>query len=188
MKYMHDIGITGYVYNCGDGHTAAFNELRNYLLCKLQWDVNADVEYHMMDFLKAYYGEAAAPYIKEIIDVQTAHTKATAHAFDFSWHYQAGFYSPQGVNKLDELWDKALSANVTQEQMFNIEVANLSWEYFKANQFIGEYSFLNPFRTKANEELYDSFISHGIGRVSAFATIPTDKESVDFMLRPFNWG
>ena len=26
MKYMHDIGITGYVYNCGDGHYAAFNE------------------------------------------------------------------------------------------------------------------------------------------------------------------
>ena len=61
MKYRHDIGITGYVYNCGDGHSAAFNELRNYLLCKLQWDVNADVEYHMLDFMKAYYGEAAAP-------------------------------------------------------------------------------------------------------------------------------
>ena len=188
MKYMHDIGITGYVYNCGDGHYSAFNELRNYLLCKLQWDVNADVEYHMMDFMKAYYGEAAAPYIKQIIDVQTAHTKATAHAFDFSWHYQAGFYSPQGVKTLDELWDKALSADVTEEQMFNIEVDNLSWEYFKANQFIGDYFFLNPFRLKANEDLYDAFLAHGISRVSSFATIPTDKESVDFMKRPYNWG
>ena len=186
MKYMHDIGITGYVYNCGDGHTAAFNELRNYLLCKLQWDVNADVEYHMMDFMKAYYGEAAAEYMKEIIDVQTAHTKATAHAFDFSWHYQAGFYSPAGVMKLDDLWEKALSADVTEEQMFNIETANLSWEYFKANQFIGEYSFLNPLRLKANEELYDAFKSHGISRVSAFGLIP-EKENVDFMDRPFNW-
>ncbi len=187
MKYMHDIGITGYVYNCGDGHYAAFNELRNYLLSKLQWDVNADVEYHMMDFLKAYYGEAAAPYMKEIIDVQTAHTKATAHGFDFSWHYQAGFYSPQGVNKLDELWNAALSADITEEQMFNVEVANLSWEYFKANQFIGEYSFLNPFRMMKNEELYDSFKAHGIDRVSSFGLIPQDKENVDFMLRPFNW-
>jgi hypothetical protein len=71
---MHDIGITGYIYNCGDTHIAAFNELRNYLLCKLQWDVNCDVEYHMMDFIKAYYGEAAAPYIKEILDIQTAQT------------------------------------------------------------------------------------------------------------------
>ncbi len=186
IKYMHDIGITGYVYNCGDGHSAAFNELRNYLLCKLQWDVNADVEYHMLDFMKAYYGEAAAPYIKEILDVQTAHSKATAHAFDFSWHYQAGFYSPQGVNKLDELWNKALSADVTNEQKFNIEKENLSWEYFKANQFIGKYSFLNPLRLKANEELYDAFKAHGIDRVSSFGTIP-DKENIDFMQRPYNW-
>lgn len=186
MKYMHDIGITGYVYNCGDGHYSAFNELRNYLLCKLQWDVNADVEYHMMDFMKAYYGEAAAPYIKKIIDVQTAHTKATAHAFDFSWHYQAGFYSPQGVKTLDQLWDAALSADVTDEQMFNIEVDNLSWEYFKANQFLGEYFFLNPFRLKANEDLYDAFKEHGLDRVSSFGTIP-DKENIDFIKRPYNW-
>lgn len=186
MKYMHDIGITGYVYNCGDGHTAAFNELRNYLLCKLQWDVNADVEYHMMDFMKAYYGEEAAPYIKEILDVQTAHSKATAHAFDFSWHYQAGFYSPQGVNKLDELWEIALNADVTDEQKFNIEVDNLSWEYFKANQFIGKYSFLNPLRMQANEELYDAFRAHGIDRVSSFGLIP-EKEDINFMDRPYNW-
>lgn len=188
MKYMHDIGITGYVYNCGDGHYAAFNELRNYLLCKLQWDVNCDVEYHMNDFLRAYYGEDAAPYIKKIIDIQTAQVKATAHAFDFDWHYQSGFYPFYTVNRLNALWDKALNADITEEQLFNVEVANLSWEYFKANQYIGEYSFLNPMRLKANEKLYDEFKSHGLDRVSSFAIIPQNKEDVDFMLRPFNWG
>ncbi|MBQ4625900.1 MAG: DUF4838 domain-containing protein [Clostridia bacterium] len=188
MKYMHDIGITGYVYNCGDGHYAAFNELRNYLLCKLQWDVNCDVEYHMNDFLKAYYGEEAAPYIKKIIDIQTAQIKATAHAFDFDWHYQSGFYPFYTVNRLNSLWDKALNADISEEQLFNVEVANLSWEYFKANQYIGKYSFLNPMRLKANEELYDEFKAHGLDRVSSFGTIPQNKDDVDFMLRPFNWG
>lgn len=187
MKYMHDIGITGYVYNCGDGHYAAFNELRNYLLCKLQWDVNADVEYHMNDFLKAYYGEEAAPYIKEIIDIQTAQVKATAHAFDFDWHYQSGFYPFYTVIRLDNLWSKAMSANITEEQLFRVEVANLSWEYFKANQYIGKYSFLNPTRKQANEELYDAFIAHNMSRVSSFGLIPQDKSTVDFSLRPFNW-
>jgi hypothetical protein len=188
MKYMHDIGITGYIYNCGDGHWAAFNELRNYLLTKVQWDVDCDVEYHMIDFLKAYYGEDAAPYIKEILDIQTAQIAATAHAFDFDWHYQSGYYPIHTISKLDRLWKKALSADITDEQRFNVEVANLSWEYFKANQFLGKYFFLNPLRLKANEELYDAFKSHGINRVSSFATIPENKDDVDFMLRPFNWG
>ena len=187
MAYMKDIGITGYIYNCGDGHYAAFNELRNYLLCKVQWDVNADVEYHMIDFLNAYYGEDAAPYIKEILDIQTAQIAATAHSFDFDWHYQSGYYPISKITKLDRLWKKALNADVTEEQMFNIEVANLSWEYFKANQFLGEYFFLNPFRLKANEELYDAFKSHGLDRVSSFGIIPQNKDDVNFMLRPFNW-
>ncbi len=188
MKYMHDIGITGYVYNCGDGHYAAFNELRNYLLCKLQWDVDCDVEYHMNDFLKAFYGEDAAPYIKEYIDLQTAMTKATAHAFDFDWHYQAGFCSPFAVAKSDILFDLALNADVTEEQKFNIEVAELSWRYYKANLFMGEYIFLNPFRLKENEKLYDDFKSHGLDRVSSFGVIPENKEDVDFMQRPYNWS
>ncbi|MBR2876006.1 MAG: DUF4838 domain-containing protein [Clostridia bacterium] len=187
MKYMHDIGITGYIYNCGDTHIAAFNELRNYLLCKLQWDVNCDVEYHMMDFLKAYYGEAAAPYIKEILDIQTAQTRASAHAFDFDWHYQAGFYPLEKVEELDELWEKALTSEITEEQLYNVETASLSWEYFKANQFLGEYSILNLVRHKRIEELYDNLLAHGIDEVSGFQKIPP-KEEVNFIKRPFNWG
>ncbi len=186
MKYMHDIGITGYIYNCGDGHYAAFNDLRNYLLCKLQWDVNADVEYHMMDFMKAYYGEAAAEYIKEIIDLYTAGTKATAHAFDFDWHYQAGYFSLETMQKIETLWSKALNADVTEEQLFRIEKDNLSWEVFKANQMQGEYFFLNPFRMQKQEWLYDELKEHGIDKISSFWVL-ADKEDIDFIQRPINW-
>ncbi len=186
MKYMHDIGITGYVYNCGDGHSAVFNELRNYLLCKLQWDVDADVDYHMTDFLKAYYGEAAAPYIREIIDIQTGQIAATAHAFDFDWHYQSGYYPIHIISKLDRLWDKALKADITDDQRFRVETASLSWELFKANQFLGEYFFLNPFRIKAQEELYDEIVAHGISKLSSFSALPA-KEDINFITRPIEW-
>ena len=185
-KYLRDIGITGYIYNCGDGHEAAFNELRNYLLQKVQWDADCDVSYHMNDFLRAYYGEAAAPYLREILDIQTAQIRATAHAFDFDWHYQSGFYPAHTVLKLDLLWKKALEAEATEEQRFRTETANLSWEYYKANLFIGKYSFLSPLRLQANEALYDAFAAHGIHRVCSFGLIPP-KEEVDFMKRPFNW-
>ncbi len=186
MKYMHDIGITGYIYNCGDGHTAAFNELRNYLLCKLQWDVNADVEYHINDFMKEYYGEEAAPYIKEILDIQTAQIRATAHAFDFDWHYQSGYYPIHTMIKLDLLWEKALKAEGSEAQHDNVEIANLSWEFFKANQMQGEYFFLNPLRMKEQEWLYDKFKEHGIDRVSSFSIIP-EKDKINFIERPIDW-
>ncbi len=186
MKYMHDIGITGYIYNCGDGHTAAFNELRNYLLCKLQWDVNADVEYHMMDFMNEYYGEDAAQYIKEILDIQTAQIKATAHAFDFDWHYQSGYYPIHTMAKLDCLWEKALNTDITDEQFANVEIASLSWRFFKANQMQGEFFFLNPLRIKEQKDLYDDYKKYGINRVSSFSILP-EKEDVNFIQRPINW-
>jgi len=186
MAYMHDIGITGYIYNCGDGHPAAFNELRNYLLCKLQWDVNADVEYHMNDFLKAYYGEEAAGYIKEIIDIQTAQIKATAHAFDFDWNYQSGYYPIHTMIKLDLLWEKALNSDITEVQLNNVEIANLSWEFFKANQMQLEYFFLNPFRMLEQEWLYDELDAHGMDRVSSFSIIP-EKDDINFIQRPIMW-
>ncbi|MBP3330784.1 MAG: DUF4838 domain-containing protein [Clostridia bacterium] len=187
MKYMHDIGITGYVYNCGDGHYAAFNDLRNYLLAKLQWDVDADVEYHMMDFMNFYYGEDAAPYIKEILDIQTGQIKATAHSFDFDWHYQSGYYTIPQIAKLDNLWKKACNADITDEQRFRVETDSLSWEFFKANQFLGEYFFLNPLRMQAQEELYDELMAHGITKVSSFWSLPTNKEDINFINRPINW-
>lgn len=186
MKYMYDIGITGYIYNCGDGHSAAFNELRNYLLCKLQWNVNADVEYHINDFMKEYYGEEAAISVKEILDIQTAQIRATAHAFDFDWHYQSGYYPIHTMIKLDLLWEKALKAEGTEEQKDNVEIANLSWEFFKANQMQLEYFFLNPMRMKEQEWLYDKYAEHGISRLSSFWIIP-EKEDVNFILRPYNW-
>ena len=186
MKYMYDIGITGYIYNCGDGHYASFNDLRNYLLCKLQWDVNADVEYHIVDFMTEYYGEAAAPYIKEILDLYSAGTKATAHAFDFDWHYQAGYYSLSTMQRIEKLWSQALKADVTDEQLFRIEKENLSWEFFKANQMQGDYFFFNPLRMQKQEWLYDEMKAHGIERVSSFWLLP-EKENIDFIKRPYNW-
>lgn len=186
MEYMHDLGITGYIYNCGDGHEAAFNELRNYLLSRLQWDVHCDVSHCMNEFLAAYYGEQAAPYIREILDVQTAQMRATSHAFDFDWHYQAGFFPPLTAAKLDRLWENALAADGTTNQRFHVETASLSWEYYKANLFMGKYTVLNPLRHRANEALYDAFLSHGLHRVSSFGTIPP-KDEVNFIQRPYNW-
>ena len=63
--------------------------------------------------------------IKEILDIQTAQTKATAHAFDFDWHYQSGYYPLSTVMKLDVLWNKALSADEVKASMGDLQNYNL---------------------------------------------------------------
>jgi len=186
-KWMLDSGVTGFTYTCGDGHYAAFNELRNYLLSKIYWDADCDVEYHMMEFLKGYYGEAAAGYLKQYIDYVTAKTASIAHAFDFDWHYQAGYFDPISVCKLDKIWKNALAAAGTPEQKLRVGREECSWRYYKSNLYLGEFNLLSPLRPKQNEKLYDDFLAHGVIRVTAFGVIPP-KDQIDFVWkRPFNW-
>ncbi|MGL4738915.1 MAG: DUF4838 domain-containing protein [Cellulosilyticaceae bacterium] len=56
-----------------------FSELRGYLLAKLAWDPYCNINYHMEDFCKGYYGDAAPyilEYIKQIHDVaETSHPR-----------------------------------------------------------------------------------------------------------------
>jgi len=186
--FMLESGVTSYTYTCGDGHEGSFNELRNYLLAKLYWDTECDVEYHMMDFLRGYYGEAAAEYLKEYIDFVTAKSASLDHAFDFDWHYQAGWFDPASVRKIDAMWEDALAAGGTPEQKFRVEREETGWRYYKANLYMGEFSLLNPLRPQENEKLYDDFLSHGVTRVTALAGPIPPKEDVDFVWkRPFNW-
>ncbi len=41
-----------------------FYELKNYVRARMMWDVDADVEYYINDFIDNYY-KAAAPYVKQ---------------------------------------------------------------------------------------------------------------------------
>lgn len=188
-KWMAEEGITGITYNCGDGHEAAFNDLRNYLMGKIEWDVDCDVEYHMNDFLKAFYGNDAAKYMKEYIDLYTAKVAATTHAFNFEWHYQSCYFSLGEIRRIDNMWKNALACELTERERFEVEKSELSWRYYKANLMIGEYSFFNLFgRAAANEKLYDDFISHGITRVATVSAPMPEKSKINFFwLRPIDW-
>lgn len=56
---------------CGAiGGSVDLNEMRAYVISKLLWDANTDVERHIREFSDFYYG-AAAPYIREYIKVHT---------------------------------------------------------------------------------------------------------------------
>jgi hypothetical protein len=52
------------------GYSTDLNELRAYLLSKLLWDADCDIEFHKREFLEYYYG-AAAPYIADYMKTLT---------------------------------------------------------------------------------------------------------------------
>ncbi|MBS2100917.1 DUF4838 domain-containing protein [Carboxylicivirga linearis] len=57
------------MFEQGSGHNwSDLNELKQYLLSKLMWDVDANADSIINDFITKYYGEAA-PYIKSYFEL-----------------------------------------------------------------------------------------------------------------------
>lgn len=173
--------------NYTGGKSGEFGELRAYVLAKLVWDPYTDVEYHMMDFMKAYYGEESAEYIKEYIDIMTKKTVETSHLFIFNWHYENTFLRVWNTAPLDRLWDKAEKAAQNDEQLSNIQRSRLSLRFYKACMFVGEFGPLNLIGRKSeNKKLYEDIIAHGVTRITEWSNIYQLKE-LDFYIRPIEW-
>ena len=68
LQFMHDNRVSA-VFEQGNREIGGeFAELRAYLIDKLLWNPNVNVEEVMSDFLKGYYGKGA-PYIRRYIDL-----------------------------------------------------------------------------------------------------------------------
>ena len=190
FKFLQSIGCTG-LYESGSpggsSKSGEFGELREYLILKLMWNPDCDVEYHMMDFMRAYYGEQAADYIKEYIDTATNKIAQTTHAFCFDWHYQAGLFTSAEIRGFDSLWDAAEASAQTEQQLANIKRSRLQLRYYKANLFIGEFSLYSEDRGKENEKLYDDLVANGVTNCSAFSGLPPKSEINFFLSRPIDW-
>ena len=67
-------GVTG-IYDQGSGEANATDwaELKVYLKAELAKNVNADVDALIENFMKGYFGEAAAPYMLQFLNAQQAH-------------------------------------------------------------------------------------------------------------------
>lgn len=186
MQFFAENNVKG-VFEQGNytgGKSGEFGELRAYIIAKLLWDPNCDVEYHMIDFMKAYYGENSAQYIKQFLDKITDKTVKSDHLFIFDWQYQGSYYTPSEMKLLDSFWDSAEKNAGTPEQLANIQRSRLCYRHYKATLLLDEFSPLNFNRLKENEKLYNDIVAMGITRLSEGRPITL---TPNFWLTPVDW-
>ena len=105
-----------------------FSELRAYLLAKLMWDPDYDVEAGMNEFLEGYYGGAAEP-IHAYIDM--LHKKATDERIHtpISASPTGPLFSRDIVKRANAFFDEAERLADNEEFLFRVKVAGLSIQY-----------------------------------------------------------
>lgn len=125
------------------GYHAGFAELKGWLLAKLMWNAQADVDELTREFCTGYYG-AAAPYVLEYLDMLhdrqleiSSNPKNPLKIFDSP--DKPPYNEPEFIKKGDELWAKALAA---------VKCDRVRTDHVKAGVFSHNYARFESVRLK----------------------------------------
>jgi hypothetical protein len=86
-----------------------FAELRTYLIAKLLWNPNINVDSVMGDFLAGFYGQAA-PYIRNYIEVMENSLRDSGEdlgIYGYPLPSEHGYLSPANIDSYNALFDRA---------------------------------------------------------------------------------
>lgn len=89
-----------------------FSELRSYVVAKLLWNVDYDVDSLIHSFLKGYYGEAA-PYFYQYMKIQEGAllgSNIPLWIYDTPITHKTGMLNPNLIKKYRNLYDEAEKA------------------------------------------------------------------------------
>lgn len=120
-----------------------FSELRQYLLAKLLWNTEIDIEATIDDFLRGFYGKAA-PFIRKYLNLLNENQSRNGRFLDIYTgpvQNRNSFLTPEAMDKYDRLITKAeLSVNNDIDLKNKILKIRMSLEfvYFEQSKFYGK--------------------------------------------------
>lgn len=173
-----------------------FAELRAYLLAKLLWDQDANVEKYTKEFCEAYYGEAANEVMEYIAIF--CHRAETSNFLGIKYHsgicYRSnhpvlGNLSGADISYINDLWATAKSSNLSETQLNNVLKSEVSWRIWKAGHHCDEFSLLQKWQDKFDNarELTDDMRSLGITRIAEGQPDACLSDNPNFLRLPDLW-
>lgn len=193
-QYFRDNNVISVFDNgCGEDMVAGeFHELKTYLVAKLLWDPDTDIERHISEFCSAYYGEAG-PDVVEFINKFEKYVKGiNAHMTCQDGGEALENHSAlteSEIKKLNKIMARSESRNLTEDEADRLNGLSISWRFFKCGTFAGEFNWFS-FRNdpvKEAEKLYSDMRDYGIEFLSEGGGVRFTDAQPDFTVRPTWW-
>lgn len=199
-QYFRDRNVVAvFDHGCGEDIVPAeLHELRTYLVCKLLWNPDTDIEMHIREFCDAYYGEAADDVISFIGYFEDAVKGYNATAVrNCHMTCQDGGESLENnsslteidVAVLDGIVRDAKSRNLNEDQQKRIEGFELSWRFFKNATWAGEFNWFLFWNDPEEEskQLYYDMKEYGVMYLAEAWGVYFREEEPNFLVRPTFW-
>ena len=131
IRFYKEHGVKGVLEqgNFSYGGGAALDDLKSYLIARLLWRADTDVQSVIDEFTAGVYG-AGAPYIREYIAMICEAVKG--HCMTLYDHTDANYLSDALIEECDTLFRKAEEAAENEEIRRRIAREHLSIKYLKA--------------------------------------------------------
>ncbi len=199
-QYYRDRNVISiFDHGCGENIIPAeLHELRTYLVCKLLWNPDTDIEKHIKEFCDAYYGEAADDVISFIYYFEDAVKGYKASAFS-TCHvtcYDGGeslenhtSLTEIDVAVLDGFVKDAKSRNLTDDNKKHLEGFELSWRFFKNATWAGEFNWFLFWNDPEAEskQLYEDMKAYGVQYLAEAGNLYFREEDPNFLVYPTFW-
>ncbi len=145
-----------------------FNELRNYLLCKLMWDSYCDIDAYRKEFMEYFYGDAA-PFLDEYLDIQSDYVEREDYHLYIQDIHRPGYLEDEWLEKYNQLFDKAEKAVAgdgvrlarVQKARMSVRFADVYW-----NEIMGE-----RFDSEKINKFFTDLRAHNISRLDEWCNI-----------------
>lgn len=113
LRYFHDNGVRKmFEQGTGADNKTSWMEIRTYLLAKLMWNVDADVDSLTRDFCQGYYG-AAGKYMEQLMADMTQALVASGKHLDiygYPINGADGYLAPDKMKHYYQLMEQAYKA------------------------------------------------------------------------------
>ena len=147
-----------------------FNELRAYVISKLLWDADTDVQRHIQEFTDYYYG-AAGPYVREYIDALCDKAEREDIHAGFNDSTDTPLYSEEMLDLLDGIMDKAERAVQGDAlRLWRIGKARLSVRYVRMKNNAMLKNQLDPEQVN---QFFTDWRAYGLSRIDEWVSMQT---------------
>ena len=136
LQFFRDHGVKG-VFEQGmyqEGESAEFGDLRAYVLARLMWNPDENLESLVKGFLDAFYGNAAV-YVGEFLDL--LHKRVLESGVHFGPAFDCGdrlknLFSPEDLEHLDGVWaDAVASCEPGSKEQIHVLRSQICYRFYK---------------------------------------------------------